>query len=550
MTKVAFSARGAQVLITILRSGLWFVALGLMLQSGLNPTLLASGESTVLAWDFTDKPVGCALNELENTEGEVKFVGEMPGAVVVAEGNQRTLLRLRKPSPAADKIRVPIPEEVKDQALWLQVDLLGWEFAGRAGGSVAFGFSDYLPPQNQLWRFSDGRADTLAEIRMYHRREDFVRVDGRAYGGGASDAFPGRRVAKAYHDNVSLLLKYEPSAHSYWLFYREGQGEWEFVERSGTDPSKRANFLHLRVYNPLNDTSRERVDVAAIKLMTNPPSGLEALSKEAETSFVSAKAWGVFDLDSATMLAGELANENQKIASINKVMTAYLITQLAAKEPSVLEEVLTITDELAKTPGSSAVLASGDRISVLDGLSALMLPSGNDMAHAFAEYFATRFEPASKSDKAVIAGQENFVAEMNRVARKIGMKNADFTASAGFSRAEKRPTASVSDLFVLARAVAQDPLLLEVMGRERHRVKVLKPDGSQRNLELRNTNALLGQPWVTGGKTGTTGDAGACLMAFAEFDGQKVVSIVLGSTSSDRRYVDTINALRRAGFRF
>ena len=109
------------------------------------------------------------------------------------------------------------------------------------------------------------------------------------------------------------------------------------------------------------------------------------------------------------------------MASTTKVMTAYIVLQLAAKDEKVLEEIVVVSKFAGATRGSSARLQPGDRVKVQDLLFGLLLPSGNDAANAFAQHFGKRFAPP-KDRKSIPWNARstgrglmfvNFVAEMN-----------------------------------------------------------------------------------------------------------------------------------------
>ena len=75
------------------------------------------------------------------------------------------------------------------------------------------------------------------------------------------------------------------------------------------------------------------------------------------------------------------------------------------------------------------------------------------------------------------------------------------------------------------------------------------PGGYKRNLKWENTNRLLAFEGYIGLKTGTTDDAGACLVSCSQRDGRELIVVVLNSINSDARYVDSRN-LHAYGWRF
>jgi D-alanyl-D-alanine carboxypeptidase (penicillin-binding protein 5/6) len=74
--------------------------------------------------------------------------------------------------------------------------------------------------------------------------------------------------------------------------------------------------------------------------------------------------------------------------------------------------------------------------------------------------------------------------------------------------------------------------------------KVKKPNGETRDATWENTNQLLGRFGIDGVKTGTTNQAGACLITHPEVAGKRFVFVVLGSTRGEDRFSDTSTLIR------
>jgi D-alanyl-D-alanine carboxypeptidase (penicillin-binding protein 5/6) len=73
-----------------------------------------------------------------------------------------------------------------------------------------------------------------------------------------------------------------------------------------------------------------------------------------------------------------------------------------------------------------------------------------------------------------------------------------------------------------------------------------EPDGGKRKVTWTNTNKLLDVEGYEGVKTGTTTPAGNCLVASAKRGEDRLIVVVLGSASTDGRFVDTRNLFRWA----
>jgi D-alanyl-D-alanine carboxypeptidase (penicillin-binding protein 5/6) len=243
------------------------------------------------------------------------------------------------------------------------------------------------------------------------------------------------------------------------------------------------------------------------------------------------KAWAIADAKTGKLLWGHHEADKLDIASTTKMMTAYIVCQLAKNDPSVLDDVVTFSEAADKTFGSTADVRTGEKVAVGELLYGLMLPSGNDAATAFAEHFGSRFNGG-------------FIAEMNRQAAKLEMHDTHYANPHGLPGKDHQ--SSARDLVKLAFAAMQNPLFRKYVNTRQHGTKVTGSSGYERNVVWKNTNKLLTIDGYSGVKTGTTTAAGACLVSWGERDGRELIVVVLGSTHTDARYVDARNLFRWA----
>ena len=140
-----------------------------------------------------------------------------------------------------------------------------------------------------------------------------------------------------------------------------------------------------------------------------------------------------------------------------------------------------------------------------------------------------------------VAGSEDaFAALMNAYAARIGMKSSHFINPHGLSQEGHYSTAR--DLALLGRALIRD--FPEAYSYNKIKEYTVGPITQQ------NRNLLLWRdPSVDGIKTGHHSGAGYCLMASAKRGDQRLISVVMGSTSENQRAVDS-QALLNWGFRF
>jgi D-alanyl-D-alanine carboxypeptidase (penicillin-binding protein 5/6) len=260
--------------------------------------------------------------------------------------------------------------------------------------------------------------------------------------------------------------------------------------------------------------------------------------------FVTAKAWAIIDGNTGEFLAGGNEDVKRDPASTTKIMTALLVAELAEKEPSVLDEVITFSDRADKTSGSTSDVKAGEKLPVGELLYGLMLPSGNDASVSFAEHFGKRLADNNEDGGDEVSAYDSFIAAMNRKAEGIGMKNTQFKNPHGLPSEGHQTTAR--DLATLAFEAYKLPSFRKLVATPKHGYTVDSVSGYKRNVVWKNTNQLLQTEGYDGIKTGTTGAAGSCLVSTGERDGRRLIIALLGSTSSDARYTDTRNLYRWA----
>lgn len=283
-------------------------------------------------------------------------------------------------------------------------------------------------------------------------------------------------------------------------------------------------------------------------VLCQPIPALEDLSAPPVTT---CKAWAIADGNTGALLASHQADEKLKSASTTKMMCAHVVLRLAEADPSVLDEMVTISRLADATTGSTAGLKAGESISVRDGLRALMLPSGNDMGNAFAEHFHARLQPAGAEtpDSAKTPGfrtRSSFIAEMNREAARLGMTSTVYRQSYGDGGTDSERTTTARDLVTLAIAAMRNPLFREIVSTPKYTGKVFsgskKP--TTRAITWENSNKLLKLGGYDGVKTGMTDLAGYCLVASGEQHGSRLLVVVLGAPTEDVRYAEVRNLFR------
>jgi D-alanyl-D-alanine carboxypeptidase (penicillin-binding protein 5/6) len=134
------------------------------------------------------------------------------------------------------------------------------------------------------------------------------------------------------------------------------------------------------------------------------------------------------------------------------------------------------------------------------------------------------------------------MSAMNDAANELGMHRTQWQNPHGLPHADH--VTSARDLATLAWHAMNDPLFRRYVGTVQRGCQVTGPSGYRRNVRWQNTNRLLTIQGFDGIKTGTTSAAGACLVSRGRSGGKSRIVVVLGSDSSDARYVDTRNLFR------
>jgi D-alanyl-D-alanine carboxypeptidase (penicillin-binding protein 5/6) len=206
---------------------------------------------------------------------------------------------------------------------------------------------------------------------------------------------------------------------------------------------------------------------------------------------VDAAAYIVVDQGTGETLARKAADRELPMASTTKIMTALIVLERAN-----LDDELTVPPSAA-IEGSSGRLETGERLSVRELLTALLVASGNDAAVTLAE--------------GVGGSQQAFVAEMNARARELGLTHTHFSNPHGLDAPGHH--SSVRDLVKLAGVAMRDPFFRRTVSSRR--ASIPGPEGVGRR-RYESENVLLDtDPEVDGVKTGMTDEAGFALVAHA-----------------------------------
>ncbi len=244
-------------------------------------------------------------------------------------------------------------------------------------------------------------------------------------------------------------------------------------------------------------------------------------------------AAGLFDVNQKQVLYADRLHEQLYPASTTKLMTAYL-----ALQHGNLEDMVTVSNtavSFVDPEASVCGLEAGDQLTLYDLLCGLILQSGNDNAAVIAEYLGGSID--------------GFVEMMNSQAAAMGATHTHFVNPHGLHDDNHYTTAY--DLYLIFNACIKDQRFLDIIAMKSYNASWTSVDGSPRTDEWTATNyysaGLAEMPpgvQVIGGKTGTTDEAGSCVVLYnIDSSGNPLISIIMGAYDKDLLYDDMTRLL-------
>jgi serine-type D-Ala-D-Ala carboxypeptidase (penicillin-binding protein 5/6) len=274
-------------------------------------------------------------------------------------------------------------------------------------------------------------------------------------------------------------------------------------------------FLILLLLSPVSSPDR----AAAQETKPEAPPGAPKLN---------AGSWTLIDADTGHYLAGKNPEERVSIASTTKIMVALV----ALDEDVDMDEQVTVSEKAASYAGSvysNIGLYPYDRVSVRDLLTAALVPSGTDADYALAEHLG---------DGSV----DEFVAKMNDKAKELGLENTHFANPAGIDAPGNY--SSAADLAKMTREAMKYPEFREIVNMPEAIIST-----QDREIDVVTTNLLVlpnsGYDYgpATGAKTGTSAQAGFCVVATAQSGDESYIAVVLDAAGDLQRFEAARTAL-------
>ena len=240
-----------------------------------------------------------------------------------------------------------------------------------------------------------------------------------------------------------------------------------------------------------------------------------------------AGAGGAFNLSDNSVVYAQSIYDSMYPASTTKILTCYVACLYGN-----LDDYFTVSANAVNQSSDSSVcnLKEGDILTLRDLLYGMMLRSGNDAAVAVAE--------------AISGDEESFAELMNETAASLGATNSNFVTPNGLH--DENHYTTVYDMYLILNAALANNDFYTIFTASNYTANYTS-NGASKTQDWTTTNQYLtgnvSSPSgfsILGGKTGTTGAAGYCLVLLSENeDHDKIISIVFNADCRSNLYLLT-----------
>ena len=241
-------------------------------------------------------------------------------------------------------------------------------------------------------------------------------------------------------------------------------------------------------------------------------------SLKADKKQIYADTYLLVNLDNDTVIFEKNADKRNAPASLTKIITASVVIEKCPNLNQKIKIDKAPIELLYGTGSSMAGLVPGEELSIKDLLYCLMVRSGNDAANVLADYVGNGSIPA-------------FVGMMNDLAKRLGCNSTHFANPHGLDDPNHYTTAR--DLLKFTKHALTLPHFEEITSTLHYKIA---PTSKSPERNLHNTNHLMNKafadyysPYAKGIKTGTTDNAGRCVISKGTGNGYNYLAVVMGS---------------------
>ncbi len=229
----------------------------------------------------------------------------------------------------------------------------------------------------------------------------------------------------------------------------------------------------------------------------------------AEEFTITGEYVSLYNMNEDMLIYSKNDTKKTSIASLTKMMT----TLVAIENIDDLEKVVTIKEsDFDGTVGySKAGFSVGDKVTYLDLLYGIILPSGADAVNAIVNN---------------TLGYNSFIKKMNETAKKIGMNDTSFSNPIG--KDDENNYSTSSDLAKLLKYALKNETFKKVFTTKSYKTS----NGINLESTINSYKSILNTSEILGAKSGFTKNAGRCLASITTLNGVDYLLVVINSSTS------------------
>ena len=222
-------------------------------------------------------------------------------------------------------------------------------------------------------------------------------------------------------------------------------------------------------------------------------------------------AYVISDSTTGFILEQSAGTKKRPIASLTKVATALVVLDWAAQSKADLSQLATVPNSAGRLGTPQGVgFQPGDQCSLRDLIYAALMQSDNVAAETLATHVGAELRSGQ------LPPGDAFVAQMNALARQLGMLQTRFLNAHGLDHLERSvPYSTAADLAKLTSYAMGSTAFRFYVSQKERKITFTAATGEPSAYLLRNTNELLGSNAIDGVKTGSTARAGQCVIISA-----------------------------------
>ncbi|MGB2560691.1 MAG: D-alanyl-D-alanine carboxypeptidase family protein [Akkermansiaceae bacterium] len=226
-------------------------------------------------------------------------------------------------------------------------------------------------------------------------------------------------------------------------------------------------------------------------------------------SIQASESYIALEANTGRVLLAYNTEKKRPVAGLTKIVTARVALDWANLSGTSLSSYVTVPASASQLMGINPMqLTPGDRIQFRDALYAAILSSDSIAAHTLCihvgQELLRRRQIAGDPEKA-------FVAEMNLLAKSLGMRRTRFTNAHGLDAYSRRAQSTASDIARISVHVMRDVGFGFYVKQPSRQVTILNASGEKRSYTLKNNNPLIGEMGINGIKAGMSAEAGQCI---------------------------------------